>query len=518
MNLSRYAKIFNIDRRSLFFSLLSGVLLVCSFPKLGLVLTAWVSLLPLFYAVRGNDIKTGIIAGFITGMVAYTGIMYWIAYVVVHYGYLSWVAGVGATLLLAAYMSLYVGAFAGGVVFFAGRGVPYSMSAPPLWVCLEYVKSHILTGFPWENLGYSQFECPALIQIADITGVYGVSFLVVAFNALLFESFLFWRGTVGKKGVVRVVLGVVLLAMVWVYGTWRIAQWSEEEGKHPVLEVSLVQGNVDQSVKWNPLYQAETMAAYISLSRQAAPRSFGLIIWPETAVPSFFQDKDDIHRSVVSLAGDSQAWLLFGSPSYRFLDGKLTLYNSAFLLSPDGAVKGRYDKVHLVPYGEYVPLRRFFPFIGKLVQGVGDFGTGEDYIPLAMNGVRVGVLICYEGIFPEASRRYKELGADLLVNITNDAWFGRTSAPYQHLSMTVFRAVETRMYVARAANTGVTAFIDPVGRIVARTGLFEATAIKGTLRPLKIWTFYGEYGDIFAHLCFVAVVAAILYSRRKRTT
>jgi len=167
--------------------------------------------------------------------------------------------------------------------------------------------------------------------------------------------------------------------------------------------------------------------------------------------------------------------------------------NSAFLLRPDGVPAGRYDKVHLVPYGEYVPLRKIFPFIGKLVVGVGDFRPGEGFHPIRGEGWNLGVLICYEGIFPEAARAYKREGATLLVNITNDAWFGRTSAPYQHLSMTVFRAVETRLYLVRAANTGISAIVDPAGKILSRTPIFERAVLKGEVKIID--------AEIYSSVC-----------------
>ena len=197
----------------------------------------------------------------------------------------------------------------------------------------------------------------------------------------------------------------------------------------------------------------------------------------------------------------------------------MTLFNSAYLLSPQGEQEAKYDKVHLVPYGEYVPLRRLFPFISKLVQGVGDFGTGKGYVPLAMDGRQIGILICYEGIFAEAGRTYRRNGAELLVNITNDAWFGRTSAPYQHLSMTVFRAVENRLYLIRAANTGISAIIDPLGRIVSRTGLFEKATLRGEMRFMDGGTFYSAWGDIFVFACGILLVVFIIMAMkgRKRT-
>jgi apolipoprotein N-acyltransferase len=190
--------------------------------------------------------------------------------------------------------------------------------------------------------------------------------------------------------------------------------------------------------------------------------------------------------------------------------------NSAYLLRPDGVVAGRYDKVHLVPYGEYVPLRQLFPFIGKLVAGIGDFRPGKGFDPLVSDGRRLGVLICYEGIFPEAARDYKRNRADLLVNITNDAWFGRTSAPYQHLSMTVFRAVENRLYLVRAANTGVSAVIDPTGVILSRTGLFERTVLKGEVKFIDEKTFYAAYGDLFVYLCGLLLILTDFIQMRRR--
>ncbi len=190
--------------------------------------------------------------------------------------------------------------------------------------------------------------------------------------------------------------------------------------------------------------------------------------------------------------------------------------NSAFLVNPDGVVAGRYDKVHLVPYGEYVPLKQLFPFIGKLVEGIGDFRSGDDYIPLADGKRRYGVLICYEGIFPEGARAYKKQGADLLVNITNDAWFGTSSAPYQHLSMTVFRAVETRLFLVRAANTGVSAIIDPTGSMISRTTLFERNVLQGSVKFIDKKTFYAAYGDIFVYICLITLVVYEIIERRRR--
>ncbi len=499
----------------------SGWLLILSFPKFGTGLLAWVSLVPLFYALRGEKTLTqGLMLGLVTGMTAQVGIMYWITHVVVNYGYLPYPVGIAAMLLLSAYLSLYIGLFSAAVVYFRKKEVPLWIGAPLLWTCLEYAKSHLLTGFPWENLGYSQYLHLPLIQIADITGVYGVTFFIVLINAMIYEV-LFVPGT--KKIILAKILVMVgLLLMIYGYGIFRVQEIGRQMTTAPKVAVRIAQGNIDQSVKWNPQYQLETIEIHTALSMPgklsepgSPPRPplskggnhpFHLTVWPETAFPAFFQDINDLHRIVVGSVKQSGSWFLFGSPTYDRHDRNITLFNSAFLLSPEGTIMGRYDKVHLVPYGEYVPLRRFFPFINKLVEGIGDFGTGPGYHPLTFGPYRVGVLICYEGIFPSAARTYKQEGADFLVNLTNDAWFGQTSAPYQHLSMTIFRAVENRLDVVRAANTGISAFIDATGKISNKSALFEKVFLDGNVHINKEHTFYAAQGDVFIYICFLTLM------------
>ena len=208
--------------------------------------------------------------------------------------------------------------------------------------------------------------------------------------------------------------------------------------------------------------------------------------------------------------------MIFGSPRYEEKNGIRSYMNSAYLLRPNGEIGGRYDKVHLVPYGEYVPLRQLFPFIGKLVVGVGDFKPGKGLEPLIDQGRRVGVLICYEVIFPDAARAYKRKHSDVLVNITNDAWFGKTSAPYQHLSMAVFRSVENRLYLVRAANTGISAIIDPMGTIRSGTNLFERTVVRGEVKFIDEKTLYAAYGDWFVYLSGVLLITNEWIQKRRR--
>lgn len=495
-----------------FFASLSGILLFLSFPKFGLGFIAWIAFVPLFIALHGvTSIRRALLLGWVAGLIAYIGIIYWITYVVVHYGNLPMVLGVSIMLLLACYLSLYIALFASGLIYFR-RKAPLALIAPVLWICLEYLKSHLFTGFPWENLGYSQLNNIILIQIADIAGVYGLSFLILLLNVAFYE-------VISEKSKRSFALaGIVLIVWsgVYAYGVMRIKDIDKALKNAPNMEVSLVQGNIDQSIKWNENFQKETMNIYQELSLRHSMADGGLIVWPETAVPFNFQDKSDLQRQVSELPLKTSSWFIFGSVSYAGNSEKIDYFNSAYLLSPKGDTAGKYDKVHLVPYGEYVPLRTIFPFISRLVEGIGDFAEGKGFDPLDMGGRKIGILICYEGILSEAGRKYKNNAAELLVNITNDAWFGMTSAPYQHLSMLIFRAVETRLYLVRAANTGISAIIDPVGNIVSKTEIFKKDAIHGHIKFMAIPTIYAQNGDVLVWAGFIYLAVLFLWELKRR--
>jgi len=494
---------------------LSGLLLFLSFPKFGSGLLAWVALVPLFCALRDATPLEGFKTGFLTGLIAHVGILYWISYVVVQYGYLPIYLGIAAMLLLAGYLSLYTACFALLVVCLRSKGRAAFLLSPLIWTVLEFVRSHLLTGFPWENLAHSQYLYGTIIQIADIAGTYGITFTIVLINAALYDvlASYFRRG---RYPTMEIAVSCILLVVIYGYGHYRTADIHESLKRASAIEVALVQGNIDQNIKWDARYQSETLEIYRNLSLKSIPAQGGLIIWPETAAPFYFEQKGPLREAVIGLTQRSGRSLLFGGPCYEEKKGMVSFMNSAYLLRSDGTIAGRYDKVHLVPYGEYVPLRKIFPFISKIVAGIGDFRPGKGFDPLVNDGHRFGILICYEAIFPEAARDYKRRKADLLVNITNDAWFGRTSAPYQHLSMTVFRAVENRLYLVRAANTGVSAVIDPVGKILDRTSLLDRTVLKCEVKFIDEMTFYAAYGDLFVYMCGIALVPYCIVGRRRR--
>ena len=499
---------------NILFAILSGALLILSFPKYGWGFVAWFAFIPLLFALhRVTSIRQALLLGFITGVVGYTGIIYWIVYVVVNYGYLPVYLGIIIMLLLACYLSVYLAIFAAGIVYFRWK-IPLYLTGPVLWICLEYCKSQLFTGFPWENLGYSQYLNLYLIQFADILGVFGLSFLIILVNVSLFEII---TKRSKREYIIAAVVSLILIS-AYIYGIFRVNNINKllQNESTPSMEVSLIQGNIDQSIKWNQNFQKETLNIYEDISLKNIPADGGLIVWPETAIPFNFQDENDLRNQIKNLSIKTKSNFIFGSMSYFRRSHHVDFYNSAYLLSPEGEVQGRYDKVHLVPYGEYVPLRNVFPFINGLTAGIGDFSRGNGYIPLSLAERKIGVLICYEGILSYAARMYKKESAELLVNITNDAWFGSTSAPYQHISMTIFRAVETRLYLVRAANTGISAIIDPRGQIVAKTNIFQKDSLKGKVKFLNIPTFYAEHGDILVGVCLMLTILCLLWSWKGR--
>jgi len=279
--------------------------------------------------------------------------------------------------------------------------------------------------------------------------------------------------------------------------------------------VAVVQGNVDQSIKWDAAFQVITTVKHRNLSLEAAKAGADLVIWPETATPFYLFQDQVLTEMVIQGVREAGTYFIIGSPSVDTDHKEHVYYNSAYLITPKGEPVGRYDKVHLVPFGEYVPLKRYLPFLGKMVAQVADFKAGRPGTPLVWGERPIGMLICYEIIFPGLARAMTLNGGQLLVNITNDAWFGRTSAAYQHFSMAVFRSIENRRFLARAANTGISGFIDPNGRIMAATGLFEDATLAAEVRFLDHLTAYTRWGDWpLMAVCFGLLAVGLVGGRR----
>jgi apolipoprotein N-acyltransferase len=505
-----------MKKRDILLSFLSGILLILSFPNFDLEFLAWIALMPLFYSIEGKELYHSFILGFLTGVVSFLGIIYWIIVAVHTYGNIPLIPSGFILLLLVVYLSLFIGAFTCLTRLIQIRSVLQTLLFTPfLWVALEYLRSFLLSGFPWADLGHSQYLNLPFIQMADITGVYGLSFVILLVNATLFYVFHKWSTKAFPFR--EVVITVLIFSGFLVYGYVKIGVVNRQISQNPPLKIGLVQGNIDQSVKWDESFQKETLKIYEKLSFKTAEEKPDLILWPETATPFFFQDAKEYQPFVLNIPKKTNAFLLFGTPSYKPRKGKVDHYNSAYLVSPSGELIGKYDKIHLVPFGEYIPMQDLLFFIGSLGEGIGDFKSGKEIYNFSLPQGKFGVLICFEIIFPDLCRRFVKGGANFLVTITNDAWFGRTSAPYQHFSVATFRAVENRVFIARAANTGITGLIDPKGKIVNRGGIFTEEAMNGTIRLLKNKSFYTLYGDVFAWLCSAFSIFLLAFALFKKS-
>jgi apolipoprotein N-acyltransferase len=489
----------------------SGLLLTASFPKIGISKLAWVALVPLLGIISDSSPKEAFRLGVITGLSHYLTLLYWLINTMMTYGYLPvWVA-VPLLFLLAAYLSLYIGVFS-MVLSLCRKPLYGMMMAPALWVALEYLRTFLLTGFPWGLLGYSQVNYLHMIQIADIFGVYGVSFLVVFANGVfcltpLFPPFLKGgRGDLGKSWEWGLFTLILLIAGASGYGIWQINRFDALAKSSPSARITVVQGNIPQTEKWDQAFRTSTVLKYLDLSLSAAKEKPDLVVLPETALPFYFLYDPILTKLVQEGIRSADTHFLIGSPAFLEKANETEYYNSAYLIAPDGNSKGRYDKVHLVPYGEYVPLKKWMPFLGKIVEHVGDFKSGKKGSTLQSGNLSLGLQICYEIVFPALSGAMAENGATLLVNITNDAWFGTSSAPYQHFDMAVFRTVENKRALVRSANTGISGFIDPAGRIIAATPLFKEAAVTRTVPLIQQKTIYTRFGDWFAIICCLAVV------------
>jgi apolipoprotein N-acyltransferase len=389
-------------------------------------------------------------------------------------------------------------------------------------VALELLRTSLFSGLPWALLGYSQSPWLAVIQIADLTGVYGISFVIVLVNVALAESLL-WiikkyrtlplRQPLTTFPWITPAAALAMLAVTLVYG---VSLLRATDIPSAGLTIGLVQANIDQAHKWDAAYRQETLDRYARLTEEAADKT-DLVIWPEAATPFLFEQELAYRGKVESMVRRYGVPLVFGSPALRYYtNGKPYLMNSAYLFSPEGRILGRYDKRHLVPFGEYIPLKSFLFFLEKLVEGIGDFEAGTVPTVLALPAkpdghtelplrtpAKFGVVICFEAIFPDLVREFVRDGADFMVTITNDAWFGNSAAPYQHFGMVVLRAVENHVAFARAANTGISGFIDPYGRVLNASPIFTEQAMIGRIPVRNAPTFYSRHGDVFAYGCVI---------------
>ena len=493
--------------------LVSAGLLVVAFPSFNQPWAAWIALVPWLHLLRQGSAREAFRASWLIGGLFFAGSMWWMVQLTAFGGTMA----ILGWLLLAAYLGLYSGLF--GVLAHRARRHPAPLSRllllPAAWVAAEFLRAHLLTGQGWNLLAYSQTPWPAAIQLADITGAWGISFLIVLVNAAI-EGLLSARTTTTER-LQAVLLAALLVGAALGYGRWRMPRIAQG----PPLRFGVVQGNIPQTQKWDEQYAESILERHETLTRQLAQEAPDVIVWPEASVPGVIGVDDEVTQRVQHLAKEIGRPLLVGAPMVQVGGGdNWRMTNSAALLDGQGSIIHRYDKIHLVVFGEYVPFERWLPWLRHVLPPIGDFVPGASFevFHIASGDWELppfSVLICFEDVFPELARRFVREGAQALVTITNDAWFGPTAAAYQHAQASTFRAVELRRPVVRAANTGWSGCIDAAGRWQERVKddagheLFVPGTVTCEVASSAERTLCLRFGDWLAWLCLAGCAAAL---------
>ena len=450
---------------------------------------------------RGRAFLLGLVAGF--GY--FGGTVYWTGTVVSQYGGLSWPVGVVVAVLLVAYLSLFPALFTLCLGWLGAKfGSRAILLAPAIWVTSELGRTYFWSGFPWLLLGYSQTTVLPIAQFASVVGVFGMSALVASVSAAL----AYFAISRSPESIGTIAGLALLLVAIGFWGNRRLENDVLVDQGRPV-RVALIQGNIAQDEKWNEAHAPRILETYLTMTREAAGEGARLVIWPESATPFPFMSGQAGAEKIRALVRETGIELLLGSDH---IDANKAYYNAAFLLRKDASVAGIYQKMHLVPFGEFVPLQRILFFVGPLVEQVGGFSPGLEMVMLPTSYGPISTAICYEIVFPRLVREAVLRGSQLLTTITNDAWYGHSSAPFQHFLQAQMRAIEQGRYLARAANTGISGFVDPYGRVLQRSEIFEREILVGELRMLDSHTIYGRIGDLVAYICVVVTAAALFFS------
>jgi apolipoprotein N-acyltransferase len=445
--------------------------------------------------------------------VYFVGTVYWTSTVVATYGNLPAPLAIFAMLLLSAYLALFpavTSVITSRLITRGGAGALFF--APAAWVATEFFRGHLFGGFPWVPLGNSQVSVLPVAQLASALGVYGLSGLVAFVNAAIAYALL----VPGRPRVKAIASAAAVLALVAGWGTWRLANGSLAREGVPI-RVGLVQGNIAQEDKWRDSEARRIFTTYIGMTRDVVRRGAQYVIWPESSTPFTFEGDPAGEQAMRALAVEVGVPILFGSDQV-VTGGRDSHYNAAFMLTPEGRTAAVYRKIHLVPFGEYVPLSEWLTVFPPLVQtlaGFAPFTPGEAMVMLPVGNHLTSTAICYEVVYPSLVRSAVNGGSQLLTTITNDAWYGHSSAPFQHFEMASMRAIEHGRYLARAANTGISGVVDPYGRVVARSDLFEQVGLVSEVRFLTGRTLYTAIGDAIAYVAIALIAAALITVGRR---
>jgi apolipoprotein N-acyltransferase len=503
------------------FAVLSGALLALSFPQYGHPAFAWVALVPLLVALHGGFARAGgsagqsprraFLLGLTTGTIYFIGTVYWTSTVVQQFGGLPLPLALIAMLLLALYLGLFPALAAlitSRLVQRVGAAALLLFAAP--WVATEFFRGYLFGGFPWVPLGNSQVRVLPIAQIASVLGVYGLSALVAFVNSALAYALL----VDGRRRLTALATTAAVVFGIGAWGTWRLADGSLTREGTP-LRVGLVQGNIAQEDKWDRTQSRRIFTTHIAMTREAAARGAQYVLWPESSTPFMFEEDTAGADMLRALSREVNVPILFGSDQIERGESP-RLYNAAFLVTPKGKTAAVYRKIHLVPFGEYIPLKSWLFFVSPLVESLAEFAPGGSIVMMPVGSHMTSTAICYEVVYPSLIREAVEAGSELLTTITNDAWYGHSSAPYQHFELASMRAIEQGRYLARAANTGISGIVDPYGRVVASSAIFEQLAIVEDVRLLTSRTLYSVVGDVVAYVGIALTASALMVLGRRR--
>jgi len=440
----------------------------------------------------------------LTGILHYAGTLYWTSGTVRTFGGLSLPVAVFVAGLLVFYMALYIGgAAAVSAVMIRRFGTTGLLLAPAAFVSAEYFRAYAFGGFPWIPLGSAVVTLLPLAQLASIGGVYLLSWVMAFLNA----CFALVAVRPGRPRLVAMAAALGLLTVISIWGAGRLRNATLTREGTPV-SIGLIQGNIPQSDKWDPSRAPAIFQRYLQMTREAAAKGAHFILWPESATPFFFHEDPPAAERVRALVQETGTPLLFGTDEIE-RGAPDRYYNSAFMLDTTGATAAVYRKVFLVPFGEYVPFGNLLTFVAPLVEAVSSFTPGARITMLPVDGHMVSTAICYEVVYPHLISAAIRDGSELLTTITNDAWYGESSAPFQHFELAKMRAIEQGRYLVRAANTGISGIVDPYGRELARTNLFETTMVIGEARFIQSRTVYATIGDLPAQLAVLLTLLGV---------
>lgn len=520
------SSLFNFSTREFVLVLAGGLGLfiglpnpIVQLPLLALLFPLAMSCLALEATSDGRAVRLTVFITLLGGALS----IHWVVYPMINFGGVPLPLAVLFLLLLVGVLSIYYIIFSLLLRFYhKNLPLPLMLLAGAIsWGALEYLRGWFFTGISWCSISSAMMGWPIFAQAASLFGMYGLSALY-ALAALCFMPLLM---RLAGPSLTQATLGLAIIATLGAYGASRL---DNDFTKGAAIIIAQAQGNIDQAQKWLPAKQLDTVKLYIRLSREAirvAQKEYGarpgLIVWPETAMPFYFQQPSAMSRLIRDFCSLEEIPLLFGVPAKGVQLDSEDSYNRVWLLDSAGADAGYYDKEHLVPFGEYIPKGLYVPFASEFLQGHG-FTPGNIKAPLSHGSSRLGVLICYEAIFPELAQARVEAGANLLVNVSNDAWFADSPAPHQHLQLSAMRCIEQGRYMIRSTNTGLSALIDPTGRVQGKGPLFKEYFSAHKAHLLEERTFFSQhYGLINAVLayspfCFIALALLINLKKRYR--